>query len=62
MIYFFKVSGIVINITKHFIDHKIRLIHFTRGVKLEDVKMPVKYPPIKSNNLEIMFDKIIKIY
>jgi hypothetical protein len=52
----------MINITKHFIDHKIRLIHFTRGVKLEDVKMLVKYPPIKSNNLEIMFDKIIKIY
>jgi hypothetical protein len=52
----------MINITKQFIEHKTRPIHFTRGVKLEDIKISVKYPIVKDNNLEIKFNKIIRIY
>jgi len=52
----------MINITKQFIEHKTRPIYFTRSVKLEDIKTPVKYPTVKDNNLEIKFNKIIRIY
>ena len=47
----------MINITKQFIEHKTRPLHFTRGVKLDSIK-----PPTKDNNLEIRFNKIIEIY
>ena len=50
----------MINITNQFIEDKTRPIHFTRGVKLENI--PVKQSIIKDNNLEIRFNKIIKIY
>jgi len=52
----------MINIMNQFIDHKTRPIHFTRGVKLENIKTLVKYPTIKDNNLEIKFNNIIRIY
>ena len=47
----------MITIVNQFIKNKTRPQHFTRGVKLEDIKKP-----IKDNNLEDIFNKTITIY
>lgn len=48
----------MITITNQFIKDKTRPLHFTRGIKLEDIKKP----PIKDVNLKVIFNKTITIY
>ena len=46
----------MINITKQFIENKTRPIHFTRGVKIENIKST------KGDNRKFIFNKTIMIY